>query len=145
MRFFKKIAGFLGLSRDENHQSNDEEDEDSGDRADREGTGRPTKGFSVQVPVVVEKVHQGPILVPCNFGEGGVQGLRWYARCLKIDEDGDIANEFLDEIFPVASRTEDRTGISRFGVKSRTQPARVRSPVIKDNGNIHLRGRLLHA
>ena len=29
--------------------------------------------------------------------KGGVQGLSWWAASLKVDEDGDVANEFLCE------------------------------------------------
>ncbi|KAL5977857.1 hypothetical protein ACLOJK_036880 [Asimina triloba] len=35
-------------------------------------------------------------------------GLQWYAKCLRIDEDGDVADEFLDEVLPEALRVEDQ-------------------------------------
>ncbi|KAL5985415.1 hypothetical protein ACLOJK_027399 [Asimina triloba] len=35
-------------------------------------------------------------------------GLQWYAKRLKIDEDGDVADEFLDEVLPEALRVEDQ-------------------------------------
>ena len=28
---------------------------------------------------------------------GGIQGLRWYARAMFADADGDVANQFMDE------------------------------------------------
>ena len=36
------------------------------------------------------------------------QGFRWYTRRLRIDEDGDVADEFLDEIIPEGSISNDK-------------------------------------
>ncbi|KAB5512596.1 hypothetical protein DKX38_029624 [Salix brachista] len=36
-----------------------------------------------------------------------IWGLRWYAKRLRIDEDGDVANEFFDEVLPDTSSSID--------------------------------------
>lgn len=81
MGFFRRIAGFLGLTREEDEA---EEDADArhqnggGEEGGRTGAGRPraaARGFSVHVPVAVERPSVGPVLVPCDPGEGGVQVL----------------------------------------------------------------------
>ncbi|KAI3692053.1 hypothetical protein L6452_31862 [Arctium lappa] len=61
------------------------------------------KGISVSVQVLDDRAHEiGPVIVSCPAGDGGIQGLNWRTRRLKIDEDGDVADEFL-EIFPETS------------------------------------------
>lgn len=81
MGFFRRIAGFLGLTREEDEA---EEDADArhpnggGEEGGRTGAGPPraaARGFSVHVPVAVERPSVGPVLVPCDPGEGGVQVL----------------------------------------------------------------------
>ncbi|XP_058104253.1 uncharacterized protein LOC131248172 [Magnolia sinica] len=146
MRFLKRIAGILGLLKDENHDPSDEDNnnnnnnDSSGDHADKEQTRRrrPTKGFSVQVPVSVDRAvaSQGPLLVQCSLGDGGVQGLRWYAKRLRIDEDGDVADEFLEEVLPEASGPDGQGAFPKFAVKYNTRPAKVRNQIIAADGNI---------
>lgn len=58
------------------------------------------------------------------------QGLRWYARRLRIDEDGDVADEFLDEV-----EEHDRP-FPRFEVKYSTKPAKVKNLALLPNGKI---------
>ncbi|XP_077234328.1 uncharacterized protein LOC143876512 [Tasmannia lanceolata] len=139
MRFLRRIAGIFGFLKDENHETNNNEEEnDNEDRGEREETRPrgPMKGFSVKVPVPVERAHQGPVLAPCNLGEGGVQGLGWYVKRLRIDEDGDVADEFLDEVSPEAS--DNQKVFPKFEVKYSTRPAKVRKQMISMDGNIHL-------
>ncbi|KAM0945660.1 hypothetical protein DsansV1_C10g0105071 [Dioscorea sansibarensis] len=45
------------------------------------------KGIVVKFPVAADRTRVEPVLIPCNLGEGGVQGLRWYARRFRIDDD----------------------------------------------------------
>lgn len=80
MRFLRRIAGFLGFTRDNNgHEVKDDEEEDKIDdnqaqnRPNFQETGAPRKGFGVQVQVPVERPQSGPVIVPCTSGDGGVQ------------------------------------------------------------------------
>jgi hypothetical protein len=81
MGFFRRISGFLGISKDDadHHDSSPSNAaaaaEFPQDRvaAAAHGTRR---GFSVQVPVPVERQGPGPVLVPCPQGDGGVQVAR---------------------------------------------------------------------
>ncbi|XP_077236985.1 uncharacterized protein LOC143878592 [Tasmannia lanceolata] len=125
MRFLRRIAGIFGFLKDENHDKNENEKED---REVKEETRhhRPTKGFNV---------YQGPVLSPCNLGEGGVQGLGWYAKRLRIDEDGDVADEFLNEVLPEA--LDNQRASPKFELKYSTRPAKVRKQIIAVDGNIH--------
>ncbi|KAF9624357.1 hypothetical protein IFM89_010383 [Coptis chinensis] len=142
MRFLKRIAGIFGLLKDE-RELESEESGDTHDREIKEELPLPLprgqrKGFSVQVPV---HNQLGPLLTPSNnLNDGGVQGLRWYARRLRIDEDGDVADEFLDEIVPevveMPSNMDDQRPVSKFEVKYRTRPAKVRKQVISIDGKL---------
>ncbi|XP_050378882.1 uncharacterized protein LOC126796159 [Argentina anserina] len=141
MGLFKKLSVFLGLAKDDDHEVKDkeEEDDDSHPRSNQahfRDTGLPRKGFSVPVQVAVDRPLPGPILIPCRSGDGGVQGLRWHAKRLRIDEDGDVADEFLEEVFPDMSASRESR---RFEVKSGTRPAKVKSQAISQDGRIQQR------
>ncbi|KAJ0968116.1 hypothetical protein J5N97_025033 [Dioscorea zingiberensis] len=132
MGFFRRIAGMLGFSRDDAHDvgheaAGDGEAED--DQTARDVHHRATKGFSVQVPVAVDRPAPGPVLIPCNVGDGGVQGFRWYSRRLRIDEDGDVADEFLNEVCLTDTNP-------KFEVKYNTRPAAIRKQVISNDGTV---------
>ncbi|KAB1215905.1 hypothetical protein CJ030_MR4G028679 [Morella rubra] len=66
------------------------------------------------------------------------QGLRWYAKRLRIDEDGDIADEFLNEVMEeTPTNTEDhQRPFPRFEVKYSTRPAKVKNLVLSQEGKI---------
>ncbi|KAG6432522.1 hypothetical protein SASPL_104099 [Salvia splendens] len=66
------------------------------------------------------------------------KGLRWYTRRLRIDEDGDLADEFLDEVPPETSRSVEalESPAPRFEVKCSTKPAKVRNLELLPNGKI---------
>uniref|UniRef100_A0A5B7AVT1 Uncharacterized protein n=1 Tax=Davidia involucrata TaxID=16924 RepID=A0A5B7AVT1_DAVIN len=136
MKFLRRIAGFLGFAKDEAHEVKDE-DEDNPD-VNRVETHLPRKGFSVPVQVPVERAQVGPVVIPCSVGEGGVQGLRWYARRLKIDEDGDVADEFLDEVLPetLSNVGDHNRPLPRFEVKYSTRSAKVRNQALSLDGKI---------
>lgn len=83
MGFLRKISGFFGLGRDDavaaTHADDLAADGVSGGAATAEkisaaappvGTRR---GFSVQVPVPVDRTVVGPVLAPCSIDEGTVQ------------------------------------------------------------------------
>lgn len=77
-----------------------------------------------------------------------VQGFRWYAKRLRIDEDGDVADEFLDEVPPENCTTveEHHWPLPRFQVNHSTRPAKVSNQARCLNGKIQfgveLQGRL---
>lgn len=128
MKLFRKIACFLGFSKDESHDVNDEDDDHTADYNNRVETHLPRKGFSVPVQVAVERPQVVPLFVPCSVGDGGLQGLKWYAQRLKIDEDGDIADEFLEEVVTDTNGQQERS-MPRFEVKYVVRPAKVRNQV----------------
>ncbi|TQD93574.1 hypothetical protein C1H46_020845 [Malus baccata] len=141
MGLFKRIVGLLGFAKDDGLEGKDnDEEEDNDDHAQNrdhfQETGLPLKGFSVPVQVAVDRNLPGPVLVPCRSGDGGVLGLRWHSKRLRIDEDGDVADEFLDKVFPGMSiSTENNRALPRFEVKHNTKPAKVKTQALHD-GNI---------
>ncbi|PSR91641.1 Glucosamine-1-phosphate N-acetyltransferase [Actinidia chinensis var. chinensis] len=139
MRFLKRIAGLLGFVKDEGHEVRDEDDVDVDEDVNRPETHLPRKGFSVPVQVPVER-SLGPVLVPCAVGDGGVQGLKWYARSLKIDDDGDVADEFFDEILPIQSSGKEdehqHQPFPRLQVKCNARPAKVRNQTLIRDGKV---------
>ena len=59
------------------------------------GGGGASGGFAVQKAVAVERT---PVLnSPGYRTPAGVQGLGWFMRLLRVDADGDTAEEFLEE------------------------------------------------
>ncbi|KAL0365983.1 UNVERIFIED_CONTAM: hypothetical protein Sradi_3488400 [Sesamum radiatum] len=94
----------------------------------------PRKDFNTPV----ERDQNPPLLVFCHAGDGGVQGLRWYARNLRIDADGDVADEFLDEVSPNMQENmeEHNRNLPRFEVKYSTRPAKVVNQALLANGKI---------
>lgn len=139
MRFLRRIAGFLGFSKDDSHEVKDDETNDVDDVDFNRGeTHLPRKGFSVPVQVAVDRAQVGPIIVPCTVGDGGVQGLRWYAQRLRIDEDGDVADEFIDEVLPETTSTVEvhQRPVPRFELKYSTKPAKVRNQALSRDGKI---------
>ncbi|KAG6390538.1 hypothetical protein SASPL_148276 [Salvia splendens] len=208
MRFFKRIAGLLGLGKDEDqhHRDGDASAEaaapppfsaQSAAAATASAQHLPRRGFSVPVQVPVERGPPAPLLLFCPSGDGGVQldvlelnamfptcdvclagfhfksestyllaelvsirnvksmgylriqgkirdasdmvwGLRWYARRLKMDEDGDVADEFLDEVSPDTLRSvgAHKSPAPRFEVKNSTKPVKVRNLELLPNGKI---------
>ncbi|KAI4377966.1 hypothetical protein MLD38_015516 [Melastoma candidum] len=148
MGIFSKVTGFFGFRNprdgDDDHDDNQGDHDrrhqlggpgdgsDDRDENFRE-TGVPRRGFSVQV--AVERPGLGPILAPCDSGDGGIQGLKWCTRRLRMDEDGDVAHEFLDEVVDsdpslspsTALEQVDKPPLPRFQVRHRTRPAMVKN------------------
>ncbi|KAF4358022.1 uncharacterized protein LOC115716483 [Cannabis sativa] len=149
MRFLRRIAGFLGFVKDDGHEVKDEEDDDDDaahntssqarNRTHFKESGLPRKGFSVPVQVSVDRSLPGPILAPSDSGDGGVQGLKWYAKRLRIDEDGDVADEFIDEVTreSLSMNTEhEKKPLPKFQAKYGTRPAKVQKQVVLPNGRL---------
>ncbi|KAG6516920.1 uncharacterized protein LOC122055360 [Zingiber officinale] len=144
MGLFRRIAGFFGLSREDEEEGVDirrAKGEGSGGADD--GAGPPARtaagGFGVQVPVAVERPNLGSVLVPCDPGEGGIQGFRWYARRLRMDEDGDVADEFLSEVKTEMLPMENQMTPPKLQAKynTRSTAMAMRKQVIVADGNIH--------
>ncbi|MQM19132.1 hypothetical protein Taro_052134 [Colocasia esculenta] len=105
------------------------------------------RGFRVQVPVAVERPQVVPILIPCEPEEGGVQGFKWYGDKLKVDEDGDVADEFLDEVLPEeVPGTDNQCVLPTFKINYNTRPDAVKKQIVASDGNVRQgvehRGRL---
>ncbi|KAF2308806.1 hypothetical protein GH714_019988 [Hevea brasiliensis] len=67
-------------------------------------------------------------------------GLRWHAKRLKIDEDGDVADEFLEEVLPETSSCVDdhHKPLPRFEVKYSARPAKIKNQVISHDGKFQV-------
>ena len=79
MGFLRRIAGILGFSKDEPHETRDVDDDNdvvrdrtSKEEVDVEDIRLHRRGFSVPAQVSVER-DRGPVLIPCTSGDGGVQ------------------------------------------------------------------------
>ncbi|KAG2261852.1 hypothetical protein Bca52824_068931 [Brassica carinata] len=132
MGFLKKLTGILGFGHnDVAHGDNNETVSNDGDKRWEDNqprfreTGLPRKGFGVPVQVAVERSNPGPILQPCPASDGVVQGLRWYSMRLRIDEDGDVADEFLDD-----------HNCKDLSKRCETKTAKVRGLVISSDGKL---------
>ncbi|CAH8278054.1 unnamed protein product [Arabidopsis lyrata] len=144
MGFLKKLTGILGFGHNDGGGGHGAVREEDGDGGDNTGTvsgdgdkrreenqtrfretGLPRKGFGVPVQVAVERSNPGPVLQPCAASDGGIQGLRWYSMRLKIDEDGDVADEFLED-----------HNCKTLPRKCKTKAAKVRGLVISSDGKL---------
>lgn len=74
------------------------------------------------------------------------QGLEWYAKRLRIDEDGDVGDEFFDEVYPESSASAEGRTFPKFAVKLNARPVVVRNQTISE-GKVHqhveFKGKLL--
>ncbi|KVH91724.1 uncharacterized protein LOC112529605 [Cynara cardunculus var. scolymus] len=143
----KWILAFLGFG---NHQVNgaSEDAKDVNGHNDSNSVEEPPhhvnsnrhrKGISVSVQVPADRPHEiGPVIVPCPAGDGGVQGLNWHTRRLKIDEDGDVADEFLEEIVPETSHGLHHPTLSQVSSQAKRQVCESNRPtlVTRRNGSV---------
>ncbi|KAJ6695295.1 PHOSPHOLIPID HYDROPEROXIDE GLUTATHIONE PEROXIDASE [Salix koriyanagi] len=65
----------------------------------------------------------------------------WRFRPKRIDEDGDVADEFFDEVLPDSSSSidEHHKPLPRFEVKYSTRPAKIKKQMMSHEGKIQLR------
>ncbi|KAM7493963.1 hypothetical protein LguiB_028572 [Lonicera macranthoides] len=63
-------------------------------------------------------------------------GFRWHAKRLRIDEDGDVADEFFDEVLPETLFKEDHKPSPSFQLKYSTRPAKVKNQVLSLHGQL---------
>ncbi|KAK7367671.1 hypothetical protein VNO80_09689 [Phaseolus coccineus] len=138
MGLLRKIAGFLGLGNhdhDSKDAAADEHDVQPRTTPHRVREAGPRKGFSVPAQVFVDRHHLAPVLTPSTSGDGGLQGLGWYAKRLRMDEDGDVADEFLDEVsstLPEGLAEDHHKTQARFKVKNGTKAVRVNKQILLD-------------
>nr|GMD97314.1 putative phospholipid hydroperoxide glutathione peroxidase [Ipomoea batatas] len=150
MGLFRRLAGILGFSREEGQEVHEENGDAGANLASPSAVAAAVaaaaqaqhlhrRGFSVPIQVQVDRPAPGPVLLPCTAGDGGVQGLRWYAKRLRVDEDGDVADEFINEVLPekLSIEEQDRQ-FPRFEVKYQTRPAKIRNQVLSSAGKIQL-------
>ncbi|KAK4788867.1 hypothetical protein SAY86_020186 [Trapa natans] len=142
MGIFRKMAEIFGFGKDQLSNGGEEQEEEDPNQGgtDFRRTGLPRKGFGVPVAVSVEPSNPGTVIEPSSSGDGGVQGLRWYAKHLRIDEDGDAAHEFIEEVLPKASSLTEGEGhkrqIPKFQLHYSTQPAKVKEQMVAFGGRI---------
>lgn len=91
----------------------------------------------VDPPVIRQiRLNPPPVVSKCTYGNGGVQGLKWYSERLRVDDDGDIAEEFLSEVVP--SGFGNRSRRARFeSSRQQTRPVTLKGPVCTHDGNVH--------
>ncbi|CAN8231553.1 unnamed protein product [Cochlearia groenlandica] len=145
MGILKKLAGLFGFGQEDDYDDDVGESSGDGDNHPKfRETGLPRKGFGVPVQVAVEKSRLGPVLQPSAAGDGGVQGLRWYTKQLLIDEDGDVADEFFEEILTEKATNDAEDDHLNCDSKTSlrlqsifiTEPAKVRRLVVSSDGKL---------
>ncbi|KAL2348263.1 hypothetical protein Fmac_002263 [Flemingia macrophylla] len=132
MEFRKKIRGIFGFLGFKGHNHyHDRNSKDDGDD-DHDAQPRPaTTGHPRQV--VVDRPHLPPVLTPTASGDGGLQGLGWYGELLKMDKDGDVADEFLDEVsyeMPEAHAVDHHKITASFQPNNNIRPANVKRQIL---------------
>ncbi|MQL74216.1 hypothetical protein Taro_006560 [Colocasia esculenta] len=83
---------------------------------------------------------------PYDEGEE-YKGFKWYGEKLKVDEDGDVADEFLDEVLPEeVPGTDNQCVFPTFKINYSTRPAAVKKQIFASDGivrqGVEHRGRL---
>lgn len=101
--------------------------------------------FSFYSALLFRINSSGNATIPCGYWTWSVrlfvcfmaQGFRWYAKRLRIDEDGDVADEFLEEVLPGKSAEEKRP-LPSFQVKYNTRPVKMRNLFRSIDGKIQV-------
>lgn len=129
--FVKKILTRLGLFKEENSEKQQQPPVSGNEFV------KSSPGFIVKMAVPADSVPQGPVVCQCLSGDAGVQGFRWYSQKLQVDEDGDVADEFLNEVLPDLAGTYDSREVSRLQVNLNTEPAKLGSHMSAEGGNVY--------
>lgn len=95
--------------------------------------------YELPVATRVKQNSSDSLLEHFPNGDGGLQGLDWYLMRLRVDEDGDIGDEFLVEVLPDASIGvgDENRPVPKFRVNHQTEPASVKDLVLLPTGKIH--------
>ncbi|XP_073389237.1 uncharacterized protein [Physcomitrium patens] len=129
---FRKIFGSFLHKKEEKDEQVQEKRTPVVPPEQRTGSG----GYSRRVTVPADPIVYAPVVTQCN-GNGGVQGLTWYAKEFRADDDGDVAQEFLREVIPNA-RDLNATMPPCFEAVRHTRPVKLKGPVCTQNGNVHI-------
>ncbi|KAK9811808.1 hypothetical protein WJX72_010455 [[Myrmecia] bisecta] len=101
----------------------------SGSESDRAG------GFAQKVAVPVERPQ--PVISNPGYGaSGGIQGLDWYKARMRMDSDGDLADEFLEESCPTSQPAA--SGEEAMHIQKGCVPAAKEALVLVDAGNVFI-------
>jgi hypothetical protein len=65
------------------------------------------------------------------------QGFSWYSQKLQVDEDGDFAEEFLNEVLPDLTGSDGSREVPRLKVNPSTNPAKLVSRMFTENGIVY--------
>lgn len=63
-----------------------------------------------------------------------MQGLKWYSERLRVDDDGDVAEEFLSEV--VSPGPSSRSWPPHLEAVRQTKPVKLKGPVCTHDGNV---------
>jgi len=131
--FVKRLLGRLGtlFVKEENNEKQQQPPVSVNDCV------KPSQGFSVKIAVPADSVPQGPVVCQCLSGDGGVQGFSWYSQKLQVDEDGDFAEEFLNEVLPDLTGSDGSREVPRLKVNPSTNPAKLASRMFTESGIVY--------
>jgi len=129
--FVKKLLARIGLFKEENIEKQQQPPVSGNEFV------KSSQGFSVKMAVPTDSLPQGPVVCQCLSGDGGVQGFRWYSQKLQVDEDGDVAEEFLNEVLPDLGGTYDSREVSRLQVNPNTKPVKLGTRMSAEGGNVY--------
>lgn len=129
--FVKKFLARIGLFKEENIEKQQQPPASGNEFV------KPSQGFSVKMAVPADSLPQGPVVCQCVSGDGGVQGFRWYSQKLQVDEDGDVAEEFLNEVLPDLAGTYESREVSRLQVNPNTKLAKLGTRMSAEGGNVY--------
>ncbi|CAM6094415.1 unnamed protein product [Calypogeia fissa] len=122
--FIRKLFGHFGAKKDHAHRKPEVRSEEGG-------------RCGVRVSVAAETAIHVPVVSRSAYGNGGVQGLTWYTEKLRVDDDGDVAQEFLSEATPECVDADHQGTPPRLESVVQTKPAILKGPVCTQNGNVH--------
>mmetsp|Transcript_21591 Transcript_21591/g.26010 ORF Transcript_21591/g.26010 Transcript_21591/m.26010 type:complete len:122 (+) Transcript_21591:299-664(+) len=85
---FKKLSKFFSGGKGD--------DEDAPDTSSSDTKSAP-RGNDAGFKTTVEVRREEPVIQSGGYAGGGIQGLNWYARALREDDEGFIAHQFFTE------------------------------------------------
>lgn len=123
--FIRKLFGHFGAKKDHAYRKPVVRSEEE------------VGGFGVKVAAAAEITMHVPVVSWSAYGNGGVQGLKWYLQKLRVDNDGDVAQEFLSEVIPDCIDDHHQGMPPGLESVAQTMPAVLKGPVYTQDGNVH--------